>query len=278
MRVIESRSEMSLLCLSSPHPLGLVPTMGYLHRGHMALVDRARSENATVAASIFVNPTQFGPEEDLASYPRDMQRDLAQLEKAGVDIVFVPHTDEIYPRGFDTWIEVGQLSHRLEGAHRPGHIRGVATIVAKLFNIIRPDRAYFGQKDGQQAAVIKRLASDLDTGINIVVVPTVREDDGLALSSRNVYLEPAQRASAAVIYAALSAADALWRNGERQAQALKDEACRTLRSEPEVTRIDYISVADADTLEELETVDRRSMMSVAVQIGKARLIDNVFLG
>ena len=269
---------MSRHCQEAGRPLGLVPTMGYLHEGHLALVRRARNENATLAVSIFVNPTQFGLQEDVDSYPRDLDRDLRLLRKAGVDLVFVPSLAEMYPEGFDTWVEVGKLAQPLEGAHRPGHFRGVATVVTKLLNIVRPDRAYFGQKDGQQAAVIKRLALDLDMGVEIVVVPTVREEDGLALSSRNAYLSPPERAAAPVIYRALSRAESLWRSGEKDAALLRDEVLRILSSEPLVSGVDYVSVADAETLEELERVDRRAIVSVAVHIGKARLIDNIVIG
>ena len=194
--------------------LGLVPTMGALHEGHLALVRRARAENDFLAVSIFVNPSQFGPDEDLAAYPRDMPRDLSLLDAEGVDTVFAPRAEEMFPPGFDSWVDVGALSQRLEGEHRPGHFRGVTTVVAKLFNIVRPDRAYFGQKDGQQATVIKRMVTDFAMGVDMVVVPTVRESDGLALSSRNAYLTPEQRAAGApVVYAALSRAQHLWEAG-----------------------------------------------------------------
>ena len=268
---------MSRLSRAAARPLGLVPTMGYLHQGHMALVRRARHENATLAVSIFVNPTQFDLREDLASYPQDRERDMALLENAGVDLVFSPTPEEMYPQGYDTWIEVGRMARSLEGAQRPGHFRGVATVVVKLLNIVRPDRAYFGQKDGQQVVVIKRLAGDMDAGVEIVTVPTVREDDGLACSSRNVYLTPQQRVAAAVIYRALSRAESLWRAGQRNADALRVEVRSVLDSEPQVSEVEYVSVADAETLEELERIDRQAMVSVAVRIGKTRLIDNVLL-
>ena len=263
---------------SCPRPLGLVPTMGALHEGHLALVRRARAENATVAASIFVNPTQFGPQEDLATYPRDMERDLALLESEGVDLVYAPTPEEVYPPGFDTWVEPGALADRLEGAVRPGHFRGVATVVTKLFNVIAPDRAYFGQKDGQQLAVIRQLVRDLNLGVEIVAVPTVRAADGLALSSRNAYLTPEQRAAAPVIYRALSEARELWLNGEQDAETLRKAARNILEAEPLIQEIDYVSVADATSLVELERVDGPAMLSTAVMLGKTRLIDNVLLG
>ena len=203
MQVLKTRRQMTGACRTSDHPLGLVPTMGALHEGHLALVRQARKDNSTLAATIFVNPSQFGPQEDLSAYPRDLDRDLALLREEGVYLVFTPSVDEIYPPGFNTWVDVAGLGDRLEGAHRPGHFRGVATVVAKLFNIISPDRAYFGQKDGQQAAIIRKMARDLDLGVEVVTVPTVRDSDGLALSSRNAYLTEEQRRAAPVVYRAL---------------------------------------------------------------------------
>ena len=275
---MQTRSQMSQLCRDAGRPLGLVPTMGYLHRGHLSLVRRAREENATVAVSVFVNPSQFGSHEDLDSYPRNMERDLKLLDELSVDLVFAPSPQEMYPDGFDTWVEPGRAAQRLEGEWRPGHFRGVATVVVKLLNILRPDRAYFGQKDGQQAAVVRRMAADLDTGVEIVVLPTVREEDGLACSSRNAYLSPQERAAAPIIFKALSSAEDLWKGGERDAEALRDELCRVLASEPLVSKVDYVSVADSETLEELETIDRQAMLSVALHIGKTRLIDNILVG
>ena len=278
MEVVYSKAQMSQLCGKASRPLGLVPTMGYLHQGHLSLVRQARKENDTLAVSIFVNPSQFGPQEDYAAYPRDMERDLNLLAKQGTDLVFAPTVEEMYPQGFDTWVEVAGLAQRLEGEHRPGHFRGVATAVAKLFNIVRPDRAYFGQKDGQQTAVIKRMAIDLDLGVEIVVVPTVREPDGLAMSSRNVYLTTEQRQAATVIYKALCYAKDLWGKGERDGERLRREVRLILEDQPQVDKIDYVSVADATTLDELDKVEDSAMVLVAVRIGKARLIDNVILG
>lgn len=260
-----------------PRPLGLVPTMGALHEGHLALVRRARAENATAAVSIFVNPTQFAAGEDLATYPRDMERDLALLEAEGVDLVYAPAPEEVYPPGFDTWIEPGALAERLEGAARPGHFRGVATVVAKLFNVVRPDRACFGQKDGQQLAVIRQMVRDLNMGIEIVAVPTVRDADGLALSSRNAYLTQEQRQAAPVIYRALSQAVETYGAGIGNAVILREVVRSELEGEPLLDGIDYISVADADTLEELVMVEGRAMVSTAVRLGQTRLIDNVVL-
>ena len=258
-------------------PLGLVPTMGALHEGHLALVRRAKADNTTVVVSIFVNPAQFGPQEDLSAYPRDMERDLSLLEAEGVDLVYSPSPEEVYPTGFDTWVDPGQLATRLEGAARPGHFRGVATVVTKLFGVVRPDRAYFGQKDGQQLAVIRQLVSDLNLGIEIVAVPTVRAPDGLALSSRNAYLTPEERRAAPVIFRALSEIARLWGLGETDAGTLRDIAYTMLDAEPLLEGIDYVSIADALTLEELELVDRPAMVSTAVRLGKTRLIDNILL-
>jgi pantoate--beta-alanine ligase len=279
MRVVRSIAEMKALVSQVSRPLGFVPTMGALHEGHLSLTRRARSENPTVAASIFVNPAQFGAAEDLASYPRDLERDLGLfVETEGVDIVLAPSTEDVYPPDYGTWIDVGRVGKVLEGKFRPGHFRGVATVVLKLFHMVKPDRAYFGQKDGQQSVVIKKLARDLDMDVDIVVCPTVREPDGLALSSRNVYLTPQQREAAPIIYKALCRAKELWEDGVTSAHTLSHEVRRTLRSEPLVERIDYVSVADAQTLEELKVVDRKAMVSTAAKIGKPRLIDNIIIG
>lgn len=251
--------------------------MGALHRGHLALVERARQENETVTVSIFVNPTQFGPQEDLATYPRTLDRDLGLLRQAKADLVFIPTAADIYPPGFDTWVDVGSLASRLEGKYRPGHFRGVATIVTKLFTLMRPDRAYFGQKDGQQSSVVRKLVHDLNLGLDIIVIPTVRDSDGLALSSRNVYLTPEQRRAAPIIYQALCQVVELWREGERNAQPIRQKVHRVLAGESLIKGIDYVSVADAATLEELDTVQGRAMVSVAVHLGRTRLIDNVIL-
>ncbi|MCI0824412.1 MAG: pantoate--beta-alanine ligase [Chloroflexi bacterium] len=277
MEVVQSSRRLAALCRAAARELGLVPTMGALHDGHLALVRQARRENATLAVSIFINPSQFGPREDLSQYPRDLERDLELLREEGADMVFTPDAAEMYPPGFDTWVDPGELANRLEGANRPGHFRGVATIVTKLFNLVTPDRAYFGQKDGQQLAVIRRLVRDLGMGLEIVAVPTVREDDGLAMSSRNLYLTPDQRQAAPVVYRALASAERLWQQGVTDAQQLRQETRRVLQQEALIERIDYVSVADADSLEELEVVEGRAMVSVAVQLGQPRLIDNIIL-
>ena len=277
MQVLQNRRQMSSACRSAKRPLGLVPTMGALHEGHMALVKQARKDNSTLAATIFVNPSQFGPQEDLSAYPRDLERDLALLREEGVDLVFTPSVEEIYPPGFNTWVDVGGLGDRLEGAHRPGHFRGVATVVAKLFNIIRPGRAYFGQKDGQQSAVIRKMVRDLDLDVEVVMVPTVRDSDGLALSSRNAYLTEEQRRAAPVVYRALQLPQRLWQEGITDGSWIRSETRLVLESERLIERIDYVSVANAETLEELDIVKGRVMVSVAVQLGKPRLIDNIIL-
>jgi pantoate--beta-alanine ligase len=256
--------------------VGLVPTMGYLHAGHMSLVERARAENDRVAVSIFVNPAQFGPREDLSTYPRDMARDLAMLRGAGVDLVFTPDADTMYPPGFDTWVEPGAIATRLEGTSRPGHFRGVCTVVLKLFTIVQPDRAYFGQKDAQQLRVIQRMVEDLNLPLAIVPLPIVREPDGLALSSRNSYLSPAERQAALALSHGLHAAEACWRAGERDAGALRTAVLDIIAKEP-LAQVDYVSLADGVTLEELERAVPGALLSLAVRIGKTRLIDNTVL-
>ncbi len=257
--------------------VGFVPTMGYLHAGHLELVRRARRENDAVVVSIFVNPLQFGPHEDFERYPRDLERDLRLLRDEGVDVVFAPEVAEIYPPGFSTVVDVGPIGERLEGASRPGHFRGVATVVTKLFMIVQPHRAYFGWKDAQQVVVIHKLATDLAIPVEIVAVPTVREEDGLACSSRNVYLSPEERRVAPALYAALAQARALWQEGERDAETLRQAVRARLADEP-LIRLDYVSVADAGTMEELAVVDRPAILSLAAWLGTTRLIDAVLLG
>ena len=259
---------------SLARPLGLVPTMGYLHEGHLSLMRRARLECRSVAVSIFVNPSQFGPQEDLTSYPRDVPRDLAMLEAAGVDLVWTPSPEDMYPPGYQTWVTVERISSGLEGERRPGHFRGVATIVTKLLNAFQPQRAYFGQKDAQQAAVIRRLVVDLDFPVEVVVGPTVRESDGLALSSRNMYLDPVERQAAAVLYRALRAAEQAYASGERQADRLCQKMREVLAQEP-LAKVQYASAADPDSLEEIHGAAERALLSLAVFIGKTRLIDNL---
>lgn len=276
MKVVTTFAELRPARAALPGPVGCVPTMGYLHEGHLSLVRRARAECASVEVSIFVNPTQFGPNEDLDRYPRDLPRDLAMLEAEGVDLVWTPTAAEMYPPGFQTWVTVEKLSQGLEGAARPGHFRGVATVVAKLFNGMLPDKAYFGQKDAQQAAVIRRMTQDLNFPVEIVVCPTVREPDGLAMSSRNVYLNAEERKAATVLFRALSAAEQAYRRGERRAEVLRRIAREVIEAEP-LARLQYISCADYETLEELEKVERKALLSLAVYIGQTRLIDNFVL-
>lgn len=276
MRVVFTVQEVRTIRRGTPGTWGFVPTMGYLHEGHLSLIRRARAENDHVAVSIFVNPTQFGPHEDYNRYPRDLERDLRLLEPLQVDLVFVPSVEEMYPPGFQTWVIVEELSRPLEGASRPGHFRGVATVVAKLFNIVQPDRTYLGQKDAQQAVVIRRMVRDLNFPVEIVVCPTVREPDGLALSSRNTYLNPQERQAATVLFRALQAAKARYEAGERDGERLREAMREVLRGEP-LARVDYVSVADPETLEELSRVEGPALLSLAVYIGNTRLIDNLLL-
>jgi pantoate--beta-alanine ligase len=254
--------------------------MGYLHEGHISLARRAHEECDRVVASIFVNPTQFGANEDLSKYPRDLKRDLTLLEAASVDLVWTPTPEEMYPPGFATWVEVEGLTKPLEGAARPGHFRGVTTVVAKLFNAVQPQKAYFGQKDAQQAAVIRQMTHDLNFPVEIVVCPIVREADGLAMSSRNTYLSAEERQAATILFRALTAAKSAYERserGDRSAESLRKIMAETLASEP-LAKMQYVSVADYDSLEELETVTGKSLLSMAVYLGKTRLIDNFVLG
>ncbi len=276
MMIVSTLEELRSARAILDEPVGLVPTMGYLHEGHLSLVRRAAEECTSVVVSIFVNPTQFGPSEDLAAYPRDMERDLRLLEPLGVDLVWNPTLEIMYPDGYQTWVEVETLTSVLEGARRPGHFRGVTTIVSKLFTGVQPARAYFGQKDAQQAAVIRRMTHDLNFPIEVVVCPIVREPDGLAMSSRNTYLDPEQRQAATVLYRALNAAKDAYDSGERDANKLRDIMEATLATEP-LAEMQYVSCADYDTLEELETVSGKSLLSMAVFVGKTRLIDNFVL-
>jgi pantoate--beta-alanine ligase len=250
--------------------------MGYLHEGHMSLARRARADNATVSASIFVNPTQFGPNEDLSTYPRDMEGDLTKLEEAGVDLVFAPQLQEVYPPGFDTHVDVGEIATKLEGASRPDHFRGVATVVCKLLTIVRPDNVYFGQKDAQQTLVIKRLNADLNLGAEVVVMPTIRDSDGLALSSRNAYLDDGDRKAALTLSRSLDLARQLYDSENHDAEKIRAQMRNLIESEPR-TSVDYISIADIDTLDELEAIDRPALVSLAVRVGDVRLIDNTLL-
>jgi pantoate--beta-alanine ligase len=276
MQVVESISDVRRVRHGAAGTWGLVPTMGFLHEGHLALVRRARAENEHVAASIFVNPTQFGPTEDLAAYPRDLPADLRLLEEAGADLVWTPPVEEVYPPDFQTYVTVENVTRPLEGAARPTHFRGVATVVAKLFNVFEPDRAYFGQKDAQQVVVIRQMVRDLAFPVELVICPIVREPDGLARSSRNVYLAPEQRAAAPVLYRALSTARQAWEKGERDGERLRAIMMDVLCAEP-LARVDYVSAADPATLAELGQATNGALLSMAVRVGRARLIDNLLL-
>lgn len=256
--------------------IGLVPTMGFLHAGHLALIQRARIENQVVVVSIFVNPTQFGPQEDLARYPRDLPRDLGLCGEARVDLVFAPEPPEMYPEGFQTYVEVEGFSQGLCGARRPGHFRGVATVVTKLFALVQPDRAYFGEKDGQQLRVIRRMVRDLDLPVAVVPVPTVREPDGLAMSSRNVYLNPDERRAALVLHKSLVLAGNLAAGGERRAPVIAERMRALIEAEP-LARLDYLAIVDDETLAPLETIEGPTLVALVVFIGRTRLIDNLVL-
>ncbi|MFM8369425.1 MAG: pantoate--beta-alanine ligase [Chloroflexota bacterium] len=277
MKIVSSLSDLRAARLSLKGTVGLVPTMGYLHEGHLSLVSRAKVENQHAIVTIFVNPTQFGANEDLSKYPRDLERDLSLLRPLGVDVVWTPTAEIMYPAGYQTWVEVEALTSPLEGAMRPGHFRGVTTVVAKLFNATQPTKAYFGQKDAQQAAVIRRMVTDLNFPLEMVVCPTAREADGLAMSSRNKYLSEAERKGATVLFRALSAAKALYEGGERNAEVLRGKMKEVLASES-LAQMQYVSCADHDSLDELDTVTGKALLSLAVYFGKTRLIDNFVLG
>jgi pantoate--beta-alanine ligase len=275
--VVRIRSELRAALAAAPRPIGLVPTMGWLHDGHRELIRTARAENDTTVLSIFVNPRQFNEASDYTQYPRDEAHDLEICQSEGVDIVFAPDVSEIYPVGFDTTVSVGAVARRLEGAARPGHFEGVATVVAILFDLVGADRAYFGQKDAQQVMVIRQMARDLAIGTDVIALPTVREPDGLAMSSRNVHLSPEQRTAATVLRRALVAARDAWRAGERSGDVLREAMGRVLASEP-LADVDYVSIADGRTLAELDAVDGPALASLAVRFGPTRLIDNELLG
>jgi len=278
MRVIETVAEMRVARREIASPGGLVPTMGYLHAGHLSLARAARAECATVVASIFVNPAQFGPNEDLSRYPRDLPRDLNLLASAGVDLVFTPTAAEMYPAGFATYVEPdGALTERLEAAARPGHFRGVATVVTKLFQIVAPDVAYFGQKDAQQVAVIRRMTADLNLPVELRVLPTVRERDGLAMSSRNAYLNTEERAAAVVLYRALEAGQALIASDPAASAQRVIEAMRGVIAAEPRARLEYADVCDPDTFAPLEALRAPAILAIAARVGPARLIDNFLL-
>ena len=283
MRKVSTLDELRESRLSFDGTVGLVPTMGFLHDGHLSLIRRARDECKHVVVSIFVNPTQFGPKEDLAKYPRDLEKDLRLISSletpstASEIVVWTPSAESMYPTGYQTWVDVEAMTHPLEGAMRPGHFKGVTTVVAKLFNAVQPHRAYFGQKDAQQVAVIRRMVRDLNFPLEIVVCPTQREADGLAMSSRNVYLDPEQRKAATILFRSLSAAKELYEAGERDAEKIRGKMKEVLASEP-LAEPQYVSCADYDSLEELDVIQGKTLLSMAVFIGKTRLIDNFVLG
>ncbi len=272
-QVVRTRAELRAALASAPRPVGLVPTMGWLHDGHRALMQRARAENATTVVTIFVNPRQFNVAADFTRYPRNEARDVAIAEEEGVDLVWAPPVEEVYPPGFDTRVSVGAVAEPLEGVARPGHFDGVATVVAILLSLVDAERAYFGQKDAQQVMVIRQMARDLAIGTEVIACPTIREPDGLALSSRNVHLTPEQRAAAPVLHRALLAARDRWAAGERSGDALRTAMRETLAGEP-LANVDYVSVADGTTLRELDLVEGPALASVAVRFGATRLIDN----
>ena len=262
--------------IALPEPIGLVPTMGFLHEGHISLVNRACNEVASVVVSIFVNPTQFSPTDDLDSYPRNLERDAALLQEAGADLLWLPTPDIIYPPDFQTWVNVEEISKPLEGEKRPGHFRGVTTVVTKLFNLVQPQKAYFGQKDAQQVAVIRQMVRDLNMPVEIVASPIIRERDGLAMSSRNTYLNPKERQAALVLFKSLKTAKSAYEMGERDAKTLRIIMEKIIKAEP-LAHLEYLSCADYDSLKELEKMSGKMLLSMAVYVGKTRLIDNLVL-
>ncbi len=281
MEIINRRQRMSSVARKirrdQDRTIGLVPTMGALHEGHLSLVREARRMCDVVVVSVFVNPTQFGPGEDFERYPRDLTKDTALLTDYNIDFIFAPPIEEIYPRGFATYVKVEGLSDQLEGAARPGHFRGVATVVTILLNVVRPDFAFFGQKDAQQAVILRRLVRDLAFDTEVIVLPTVREDSGLAMSSRNLYLKPEEQQAAGVIHRALRKAKETYKSGERNGARLAELVRTTIESEPSA-RVDYVSVTDAETLEKVDRIDERPVLiAVAAYVGKTRLIDNTTL-
>jgi len=276
MKIFRTVEQMRAACRASARPLGLVPTMGALHEGHISLVRAARAQCDAVAVSIFVNPAQFGPKEDFSKYPRDFERDRELLQREGVALLFAPSAEEMYPAGATTYVTVEGLSGRLCGKSRPGHFRGVTTVVSKLFNIVQPDAAFFGQKDAAQCAIIRRMVRDLNLPVEIVVCSIAREPDGLAMSSRNAYLDAQQRKQALVLHRALLNVQELFQRGERHASTLIAAGLQTL-AEPAV-RLDYLEIVDPDTLEAVENISEKALVAVAAFVGSTRLIDNVVLG
>ncbi len=276
MIVARTIDEFRKLRSGLPSPLGFVPTMGFLHEGHIALVHQSVDENKATVVSLFVNPTQFAPTEDLANYPRNEESDFRLLEAAGADVVFAPRAEEMYADNHETWVVLDHLTRRLEGTIRPTHFQGVATVVSQLFHIVEPQSAYFGQKDAQQVLVIDRMIRDLHYPVLLRVGETVREPDGLAMSSRNTYLSPEERLAGPVLRRSLDLAEQLWLEGERDAERIRKEMTDLIEQEP-LARVDYVSIADTRTLDEIHVIDRKALVSLAVRIGKTRLIDNAIL-
>jgi pantoate--beta-alanine ligase len=262
---------------SQARSIGFVPTMGYLHEGHLSLVRECRKRADITVVSVFVNPLQFGPQEDFLRYPRDLERDASLLEKEGADILFLPEDAEMVPEGFRTSVEVATLQDKLCGRTRPGHFRGVATVVLKLFNIIRPDFAFFGQKDAQQVTVLRRMVEDLNADVEIRAMPTVRDPDGLAMSSRNSYLNAAERRAAIVLFRSLEEARRMFEKGERAARPIRERLLSAIAAEP-LARVDYVEIVNSGSLEPVERIDGQALVALAVYIGKTRLIDNAILG
>lgn len=280
MLVVESIAKMKQIAKSersAGKQIGFVPTMGYLHEGHLSLVRRCRKENDIVVVSIFVNPTQFGPNEDYASYPRDLKRDLSMLEVENVDYVFVPSVEEMYPTNYSTYVVEESLSKHLCGKSRPTHFKGVCTVVTKLFNIVKPHRAYFGQKDAQQFRIIRRMVRDLNMDVEVIECPIVRESDGLAMSSRNVYLVGEERKQALALYQSLKIAEQLYEAGERDAARIKQKMLEHFEKF-NLVKVDYVEIVDEETLQPVERLDGKVLVAVAAWVGKARLIDNTILG
>jgi pantoate--beta-alanine ligase len=277
MQIARSIPEMKALRGKCAEPVGFVPTMGYLHEGHLELVREARRDNPVAVASIFVNPTQFAPNEDYKAYPRDLDRDLAMLDRVKTGIVFIPDSKDMYADGYNTWVDVQGITGKLEGKARPTHFRGVTTVCNKLFNIVQPNKAYFGQKDAQQALVIQKMVADLNMNLEVVVCPTIREKDGLAMSSRNTYLTESERISAPALYRSLCLAGDMFAGGERDAGVIRKAMIELISQEP-AAKIDYVSIADMQTLDEIDRIEGKALVSLAVRLGKPRLIDNIVLG
>ena len=277
MQIARSIPEMKALRGKCAGAVGFVPTMGYLHEGHLELVRIAGRDNTVAIVSIFVNPTQFAPNEDYKAYPRDLDRDLAMLDRVKTGIVFIPDSQDMYADGYNTWVDVQGITGKLEGRARPTHFRGVTTVCNKLFNIVQPHKAYFGQKDAQQALVMQKMAADLNMNLEVVVCPTIREKDGLAMSSRNTYLTGSQRTSATVLYRSLCLAGDMFARGERDAGVIRKAIIDLISGEAAV-KIDYVSIADIQTLDEIDKIGGKALVSLAVRLGKPRLIDNIILG